>query len=671
LELLVIYLEQSPTVSMMNVLTYRPDFVPSWSMHSHMIPITLNRLERPEVEALIGHQASGKQVPPAVVEHIVAKSDGVPLYVEELTKSILESDYLHDEGERYTLAGSLSEVAIPATLQDSLMARLDRRPTLRKVAQMGSVLGREFAYEMLRAVVGLEEPQLQSSLEQLVADELLYQRGRLPRSKYIFKHALIQDAAYQSLLKSTRQQHHERVARVLEERFPETAESQPELLAHHYSEAQLHNQAIHYWHQAGQRASECSANLEAIAHLTRGLELIKTLPDTPERARQELGLCLTLGPALMAIKGWAVPEVAQVYVRARVLCRQVGETSQRFAATWGLWIYYLQGAQLNKARGLAEEVLTLAERQNDSALRLQAHHAAWATFYRLAEFSACGQHAEQGIALYNFDKHRTHAYLYGGHDPGVCAYLHAAAGQWVLGYPDQAVEKAQDAMTLGQQLLHPFSLIEAVWGGARVHQFRREAYLVREPAEVIVALSTEHGFPHCGAWGAVIRGWTLAAEGQAKEGIAEMRQGLDVMRAIGAQTHVPYFIALLAEGYAQTGQADEGLNALAEALNLVEKTGERTWEAEIHRLKGELLLVRSAKKQAEAEACFNQAVEIARKQSAKSLELRAVTSLSRLWHDQGKQAEARDLLAPVYGWFTEGFDTSDLKDAKALLDSLP
>ncbi|MFB3086737.1 MAG: AAA family ATPase [Acidiferrobacterales bacterium] len=669
-EFISLLIERLQSRRLFLLITCRPEFESPWGAHMHITSLTLNRLSRKEGAAMITKVAKGKPLPDEVVSQIVNKTDGVPLFVEELTKMVLESDLLKDAGDRYVLSRPLRSLAIPASLKDSLMARLDRLAPVKEVAQLAAALGRTFTYQLLAAVSPLDDKELEDALGQLVQAELIYRRGLSPDVTYEFKHALVQDAAYQSLLKSKRQRYHQKIARVLGEQFATTAETEPEVLAYHYTEAGLAEQAIPLWRQAGQRASERSANLEAIAHLTRGLELIKIRPDTPERARQELGLCLTLGPALMAIKGYAVPEVAQLYVRAQELCRQVGTASQLFAATWGLWLHSQQSGQLEKARGLAKEVLTVAERQNDSALRLQAHHAAWATFYRLAEFSACGQHTEQGIALYNLDKHRSHVYLYGGHDPGVCGRTHASAALWCLGYPDQALEKAQDALTLGQQLLHPFSLVDALLGGARNHQFRRETHLARERAEAMIALSTEHGFLQGGAWGTVTRGWAFAAEGQADAGIAEMHRGLATMRAAGAQAHRPYFLALLAEGYGQTEKTEEGLSALAEAMSLIEKIGERTWEAEIHRLKGELLLMRSVKNQPEAERCFNRAIEIARQKSAKSLELRAVTSLSRLWCDQGKRQEAHDLLAPVYKWFTEGFDTADLKEAKALTEEL-
>jgi class 3 adenylate cyclase len=360
LELLALFIEQSPTVSMLNVLTYRPEFVPPWTMHSHMTPITLNRLERPEVEALIGHQAAGKAVPLEVIEHIVGKSDGVPLYVEELTKTILESDYLHEEADRYTLDGSLSEVAIPATLQDSLMARLDRLPRVREVAQLGAVLGREFAYQMLQYLAPLEEPVLLNGLGQLVENELLYQRGRPPRSRYIFKHALIQDAAYQSLLKRTRQQYHRQVAALMEERFPETVEAHPELVAHHFAEAGCTEEAVAYLQEAGQIALGRSANVEAVTHFERGLELLPQLPETAKRHERELDIQMALGPALVATRGYADAGVGRVYERAWQLCQRLEDSVHLPLVLRGQQVFRLLHGELNKAQEFAKQFLDLA-----------------------------------------------------------------------------------------------------------------------------------------------------------------------------------------------------------------------------------------------------------------------------------------------------------------------
>ncbi len=652
------------------LITYRSELEPPWTPGAHVTSLTLNRLSRKASRAMIVEVAGGKLLPGEVADEIVLKTDGVPLFVEELTKAVLESGLVEDAGDRYTLSGPLPSLGIPASLQDSLMARLDRLGPAKEVAQLAASVGRTFGHELLRAVSPLEDDALEAALEQLLQTGLLYRRGLASDATYEFKHALVQDAAYQSLLKSTRQRYHQSVASALEERFTHIVETQPELLAHHYTSAGRTDRAIPYWRRAGERASARSANLEAIAHLTKGLELIEREPATPERDREELALCLALGPALMAARGYAAPEVARIYVRARALVRRAGTPAQVFAATWGLWLHRLQSAQLRKARALAEEVLRLAERHDDPGLRLQAHHAAFATFYRLAEFEASSQHAQRGIALYDFDAHHHHAHLYGGHDPAVCAHVHAAAARWALGYPDRALEEAHAAVRLGERLSHPFSLTDALACGSRVHQYRREPHLVRERAEAVIALCEEHGFPQKWGWGTIMRGWALAAEGRPQEGVGDMRQGLASVRATGALTHVPYFLALLAEGYALAGQTEEGLAMLAEALDLIERTAERTWEAEIHRLKGELLLMRSPGARPEAERGLERALATARRQGAKSLELRAAGSLAGLWRDQGRLREALDLIEPIYRGFVEGFDVPDIKAAKALLESL-
>jgi predicted ATPase len=355
LETLGMLIEQAPTAAMLVVATYRPELTPPWSQRSHMTPITLNRLERPEVETMVGHLSGGRPLPGEVVDHIVAKADGVPLYVEELTKAILGSGVLEARGDAYVLTGALAQLHIPETLQDSLMARLDRAPRLREVAQLGSVLGREFAYDMISALAGIEEGMLQSGLGQLVVDELLYQRGRPPRSRYLFKHALIQDAAYQSLLKRTRQQYHQHVAKLLEDRFPEVASTQPELVAHHYTEANCPAEAIAYWHKAGVAAASTSANLEAVDQFRRGLALVEALPDPSERAERELDLQMALGPALIATKSFSHPDFGRTYERAWELCQQLGDHPREVTALRGLMLHHLNLQEMEKSQHFAEE----------------------------------------------------------------------------------------------------------------------------------------------------------------------------------------------------------------------------------------------------------------------------------------------------------------------------
>jgi predicted ATPase/class 3 adenylate cyclase len=669
LEIIGMLVEQVPTAPMLIVLIFRPEFVPPWPNRSHMTPITLNRLDRPQVEAMITQLGGGKALPAEVVQHIVTRTDGVPLYVEELTKMLLESDLLQEKADHYALAGELSGAAIPATLQDSLMARLDRLPMVREVAQLGAVLGREFAYEMLRALAALEESTLQERLGQLVGAELLYQRGRPPRAKYMFKHALVQDAAYASLLKRTRQQYHQQIAQMLEADFPETVEAEPELVAHHYTEAGLKEQAVDYWLQAGKRATQRSANVEAINHLNKGLEVLMTLPDTVERARQELELQTTLGPVLMAVKGFASLEAERAYARARELCQQLGETPQLFPVLCGLWRFYMVRAELQTTRELAEQLFSLAQRAQDPALLLEAHRLLGPTMFWLGELGPAREHLEQGMALYDPQRHRSHAFVY-GQDPGVACQSFAAWAICALGYPDQALQSIHKALTLAQELTHPFSAAYALQLAAVIHQLRREARAAQQRAEAVIALSTDQGFAYWLAFGTILRGWAITAQGGGAEGIAQVRQGLAAHRATGAGLHVPYFLSLLAEAYGEVGQPEEGLTALVEALAIVDNTGERHWEAELHRYKGEALLMKQKQKVGEAEECFQKALEIAHRQQAKSLELRAAMSLSRLWQRQGKREEAHQLLAEIFGWFTEGFNTGDLMEARILLEKL-
>jgi predicted ATPase len=638
---------------------------------------------------MVERVTSGKALPPEIVQQIVAKTDGVPLFVEELTKMVVEAmrgQETGDGGQEGKIGGarhaaSLPAVGIPASLHDALMARLDRLGVVKEVAQLGAVLGREFSYELIHAVSPLDEVTLQKGLSQLVEAELVYQRGLPPQARYTFKHALVQDTAYQSLLKSTRQQYHQQIATVLEEQFPETKETQPELLAHHYTEAGLVAPALSYWQTAGQRAIERSANLEAISHLTKGLELLKALPDTPERAQQELTLQLTLGNPLMATKGQGVPEVEKVYTRARELCRQVGETPQLLPMLAGLRVFYLIRAELQTARELAEQSLRLAQSIQEPVLG-GCHIGLGETLFYLGEFVLAQEHFEQGIALYDPRRSRP---PWAWADPGVPSLTYAALVLWILGYPDQALKRIHEALILAQELSHPFSLAFALNSACVLHQFRREVQAAQARAEELVALCTEQqGFPQWLAAGTFRRGWALVEQGQVEEGITQMRQGMDAWRATGAELGRPWFLAPLAEAYGKVGQAEEGLGVLAEALTHVHKTEERgVYEAELYRVKGELSLQSRSPQsavsdprplapdpQAEAEACFLKAIEIARRQQAKSLELRATMSLARLWQQQGKKEEAQQMLAEIYNWFTEGFDTKDLQEAKALLTEL-
>jgi predicted ATPase len=669
LEFLGLLVEQVPTTAIATLLTCRPHFQPAWHHRSYITEMTLNRLSQPQIARMIERITDEKRLPPEVMQLIVEKTDGVPLFVEELTKAILESGYLKETDGHYALTGALSSFAIPATLHDSLMARLDRLISAKGIAQLGAAIGRQFAYALLHAVSQLDEATLQRELGRLVDAELVYQRGVPPQAHYFFKHALIQDTAYQSLLKSTRQQYHQRIAQVLEEQFPETAEAEPELLAHHYTEADITEKAVHYWYTAAQRAVERSAHVEAISHLRQGLTLLQTLPESPQRTQQELLLHITLGASLLATKGHAAPEVEQTYLRARQLCAHLDDPHQLFPVLRGLWNYSNVRAEYPTAHALGEQLLTLAQHTHDAAMLVAAHRALGATLFYLGAVASAQTHFAQGIALYDSQQHRSSVFLY-GEDAGVICHSYAAWTLWFLGYPVQGRTQMDEALALAQQSAHPFSLSFALGAAAIFHQLRREERVTQERAEATISLAQEQGFLYWMALGAILRGWALAHQGQAKEGIEQITQGLRAFRATGAAILRPCFLSLIAEAHGMIGEPEAGLTVLTEALTLVDSSGERFYEAELHQLQGKFLLQQSLDHQAEAEACFHHALEVACSQQAKSLELRAATSLARLWQGQGKRQEAYDLLAPVYNWFTEGFDTADLQDAKALLNEL-
>jgi predicted ATPase len=669
LELLNLVIDQTPTASLLTLLTCRPHFQPTWSHRSYLTEITVNRLSHTQVEQIVTGMTDGTSFPAEVLQQIIAKTDGVPLFVEEITKAILESGQLKAVDGHYELTGSFSAFAIPATLQDSLMARLDRLVTAKAVAQYAAVIGRQFPYALLQAVSQLDEAILQHELGRLVEAEIVYQRGVPPQATYTFKHALIQDAAYQSLLKSTRQQYHQRIAQVLEAQFPETAETEPELVAHHYTEAGLTEQAVSYWHKAGQRASERSAHVEAISHLTKGLELLKILPETPQRLQRELDVLIALGASLLAVKGYAAGAVRETYTYARQLCQHLEDPYQLFPVLRGLHMYYHVRAELQTAHTLGEQLLTLAQQVQDTAMLVAAHRALGTTLAFVGMPASAHTHLTQGMVQYDLQQHRAYAWLY-GEDAGVFCRSQGARTLWHLGYPDQALAWNEAAVMLAQQIAHPFSLSFALSAAAMFHQFRREVRLTHKRAEAAINLAQEQGFPFWLALDTILRGWTLAQRGEAQEGIEQMSQGLTAWRATGAELLRPYFLALLADVHGTLGEPEAGLTVVTEALTLMDTTGERWYEPELHHLQGELLLQQSSDNHPEAESCFQQAICIAQHQQAKSWELRAATSLARLWQQQGKHQEAYDLLAPIYGWFTEGFDTADLQEAKALLDAL-
>ena len=662
-------IERLQTLPALLLITFRPEFAPPWTSYPHMTSLTLNRLGRRQSTEMIAAVAGGKPLPEEVLAQIWAKTEGVPLFVEELTKTVLESGLLTDAGDRFELSGPLPPLAIPATLQDSLMARLDRLAPVKEVAQIGAVIGREFSYRLLAALSPLEEPALQEALSHLVSSELVFRRGTIPDASYSFKHAFVQDAAYASLLKSRRQQLHGAVATALRERFPELAQLQPEILAHHLTEAGLIAEAIDYWQRAGQLAAERSANAEAAAHFRRSLELLRTVPETVERHEQELDLLTMLGSMVITTKGHGDPEVKSVYTRARELCQRSGDTPHLAAVLQGLRLYHMLRAELAAARAAAQDLLALGESTQVSGYLLEGYRATGVVQFYAGEFAAARKHVELGIALYDAQTHGAHALRYED-DPGMTCLDYAARTLWTLGYADQAVQLGDRAIEVARATAHAPSIAEALTWRAEIALVRREAREVGERAVTALEPAIESGLPLWIGIATTLHGWALGAQGQHAEGLARMHEGLAVMARTGDRLLRFYFLASLAEALGQAGQPEAALSALEQAIQGYRGSGATHWNAELLRLKGELLLARDRADAAATEACFREAIAIARRQDARSLELRAATSLARLWAEQGRRAEARDLLAPVYDWFTEGFDTADLKDAKALLDEL-
>jgi predicted ATPase len=589
--------------------------------------------------------------------------------VEEMTKSVLESGVLKDVDGHYELTGSIASLSVPATLQDSLMARLDRLVTAKAVAQYAAVIGRQFSYELLHAVSQLDEATLQRELGRLVEAELVFQRGTIPQATYMFKHALIQDTAYESLLRSTRQGYHRRIADFLAERFPETGEIHPELLAYHYTEAGLNDEAIGYWQQAGEQAVQRSAHVEAISHIQNGLTLLQNIPISEKRAQQELDLQIVLGPALMATTGHHTEEVGRVYTRARELCQQVGETPQLFSALSGLHRFYFVRGLMPMARELGEQFLHLAQGRDDPALSLTGHWLLGSPLLMLGEVVSAHEHIERSLSLYDPIQHHSLAFRY-GLDPGSASSAYTAMTLWVLGFPDQALRRSLEALTLAQERTHPFSLGYVLHIVACLACLRRDWSSASEYVDTGLTLAHEHGFPAWLLFGSLLQGWTRVGQGQLDVGITQQQENLATFQATGTELLMPWLLIELADAHKKAGRPDEGRLLLGEALDNMSRTEQRFWESEVYRLQGECLFALPVPDTSKAESCFQRAISIAQNQSAKSWELRAATSLAKLWQGQGKRQEAYDLLDPVYSWFTEGFDTADLIDAKALLDEL-
>jgi predicted ATPase len=590
--------------------------------------------------------------------------------MEEVVQTLAEEGVLAGERGDYRLERSPGELHIPATVQGVLAARIDRLPAEEKdLLQTVSVIGKEFSFGLLRAVAEGGEEDLRGRLSRLQAGEFIYEQPAFPEPEYTFKHALTQEVAYASLLGDRRGALHERTARAIEGIYREALDEHYGELAHHYGRTENTPKAVEYLLLAGEQAVQRSAYAEAVSQLKRGAELLATLPETRDRARQELPLQLALGGALTATLGFAAPEAEQAYARARDLCEQLGEASQMFQTLQAQWAIHLVRAEHDRVAELAEELLRLARGTRDPAEILVAQTSMGSNFFWHGEFSQARKQFEEVIGRYDPQQHR-YPFLALSSHPALWSLLDLSWALEALGYPDQALAKSREALALAMELSDPFGQANALVYANRIHWLRGESQAYLEGAEALLALSSEHGFLQFVGFGTFQRAAALAEQGQFQEGIAGMRAIVEAMRTSGVTLGLPWPLAALAEANRKAGGAEEGLALMAEALEFVAKTGEREFEAEVHRLKGELFLARSPSDHAEAEASFREALEVTRRQNAKSYELRAATSLARLRQQQGRTDDARALLAPIYDWFTEGFDTRDLKDAKALLEEL-
>lgn len=648
------------------IITFRPEFQPRWTLFSNVTALSLSRLDRDEGSAIVDRVSGGKKLPTDVKNQILAKTEGVPLFVEELTKTVIESGHLADAGDHFVLLGPLPPLAIPSTLHDSLMARLDRLAPVKEVAQTGACVGRAFQYRLLAAVTGYDAARLDDILRQLESSELVFRSGVPPEATYTFKHALVQDAAYQSLLKSRRQRIHARIASTLESQFPESVEAEPETLAHHYAAAGLLQQAVASWLKAGQQALKRSAHPEAIGNLGKGLELVARLPDSEGRLRQEIELQTALGVTMIATRGFASPEVLQAFSKARMLSEKLDDRDQLFVALCGEASYQVISGNLRAADELGLQCLELARASSDHTLLLEAHHRQWATKSYMGDYAAAEHHLNYGLANYDRDRDHRLTHFYTGHDPGVCCRNYSALILWLRGYPDQALERCRDAVALAEGMSHPFTMALALSNFTDLYLLRHEPDKARRTLDRTIALSKEFGLQRENVEGRFQLGWALVEEGHLMEGIQEMREGLAAITAMGAAAGLQHNLCVLAQACVECGEASEGLDLLERALSMTD-SGARFLLPELLRTKGELLLRQNSQDDA-AEGWFRRAVTMTRDEGTKSLELRAALSLARLRRDRGNDGEARDLLAPIYAWFTEGLDTRDLVDAKEFLN---
>jgi predicted ATPase/class 3 adenylate cyclase len=666
-ELLDLTIEYVRTLPVLLIVTCRPEFQPSWISESHVTMLVLNRLGRRDTAALVEQIAGDRELPDQLVTQIVERTDGVPLFVEELTKSILESGALREDGDHCVLKGHLPPFAIPTSLHASLLARLDRLGSARNVAQIGATFGRWFRYTSLRAASGISEDELQFSLGQLVAAGLLVRSGAPPDAIYTFKHVLMQEAVYESLLRNTRQQLHGRVAEALEANFPELMDSQPEFFARHYTEAGVVEKSVLYWGKAARRSIARSAMTEAAAQFQRALGQLALLPDSLDHQRKELEFCSALATVLQSVKGYAAPETGQALDRARVLWGQLGSPSEFLQVSYAQSLYHEIRGELSLAHRLDEDLLSLSRQRDDAGGLILAHHSLGRNQMFAGRFTSSRWHFEQALTL--CDETFDHSLVrQAGVYPRVASQAFMAISLFCLGYPVQALARSSAAIADARKRSHPPSLAMSLTNGARLASFVGDVALLEEQAEQLATIATERSFGLWRAMGMVYRGWLKAKTGDFVEAISLLRDGLAAYRTTGAEAWVPYQILLLARACEMAGQIEEVENLLDNANAVSHRTGEHWLTAELYRHKGQLLLRQGCPK--EAEELYRKALGIAAEQEARLWALRAAMNLARLWDEQGRRLEAHDLLNPVFSWFTEGLETPDLREAATLLAEL-
>jgi class 3 adenylate cyclase/predicted ATPase len=665
-ELLDLSVGRLRSLPVLLLITFRPEFEAPWIGQPHVTVLVLNRLDRRSRTDLVT-QIAGKPLPADVISQIIERTDGVPLFIEELTKSVLESGLLRDENGHYVLDRPLPPLAIPTSLHASLTARLDRLGPVRHVAQIGAAFGRWFRYSLLRTVSGLAEDELHAALNRLVASELVFQTGTPPDAVYTFKHALVQEAAYSSLLRNTRQQLHARIAEALEIHFPELIDSQPELFARHYAEAGITEKSVSYWRNAARRSAARSAMAEAAAQFQRALDQLALLPESLERQRQELECHSSLGVASRFVKGLAAEETGRAFARARELWEQLDFPSEFLQVPYWQSLHHQNRGEFELARSLDEDLLHLSRQRGDSSGLVLGNLCSGRNRMLAGNFPTSRSHLDAALALYDANSHGSLANQTGT-DLEVASLGWLGLVLFCLGFPEQALARSSEAVDKARQLAHLPSLATSLSIGTRVLSLIGDHAVLDKWAVELVAVATEHGFPHWRGEGTAFRGWVEVECGDLAEGISLLRSGIAAYRSTGAEVYVCHCIGLLASAYEIAEQFEEASALLDDALQIVKRTGESWFAAELYRHKGQLLL-RKGYSEA-AEKFYRKALRIARQQGANLWELRAAMSLARLRRDQGRQTDARDLLAPIYDWFTEGFDTPDLKKAKTLLEEL-